>query len=103
MARNVVQAVQTAILRGCILMTTKTKPLIPGEARRGGKQLASVGPDRTAVPSRDKYIVVGRAWDELHSSARSAAADYVGYVGRDHAWNSLRTARCGGSKKDLTK
>ena len=84
-------------------MTTKTKPLIPGESRRGGKQLVSVGPNRTAVPSREKFVVVGRGWDEPHTSSRSAAQDYVNYVGRDHAWNSLRTARCGGNKKNLIK
>lgn len=78
-------------------MTYKTKPhrAKGEEGVPGGRQLVSVGPYKTAVPDkRKKFIVIGKAWDTEHASARSAATGYVNFVGRDRAWDSLQKAKC---------
>lgn len=101
MANQVKKAVAQAIARGCVVMTTKTKPIIPGSERPGGRQLVSVGPYRTAVKSSKKFIVIGRGWEAQHISAVGAAGDFIGFVGREQAWKALSTARCRGEKRNL--
>ncbi len=79
MPRQIQSEVAQLIRRGCVVMTTKTKP-----AAHGGRQLVSVGPYRTAVGSRGFTLITKH--DQLeYGSAITAAKRFIEFVGRGRA------------------
>ena len=67
-------------------MTRKTKA-----RAEGGAQLVSVGPYRTATGWRG-YATITKQNEWRSPSAILAAKDFVGFVGREKAWDAARRA-----------
>lgn len=80
--RDVIGAVCKAIRAGQVLKTYKTKP-------RVGRKSVTLGPYREAVPG-GRWHYAMTVGGELHkySDSRTAAMDFIDYVGRDDAWEA---------------
>ena len=79
--RNVQQDITTALERGRIILTYKTKAGVGRKSVTVGKYRQAVGPMQYAL------IINGDTW--RYTSAISAAQAFIEYVGRDDAWNAL--------------
>ncbi len=86
--KKIQQAVAELILANFVLKTTKTK------ARwYGGRQLVTVGRYQEAIRSGTRdFLLAGKGWDSFPFNAQQAAAEFIAFVGRDHAEEAVREA-----------
>ena len=85
--RNINEVIARMITEGRVIMTIKTK-----SRDRGGKQVVSVGPYRTACGPR-RFAMIGKTEDVITLAAWDAAKAFIAFVGRDHAREAVRAYR----------